>query len=55
VSLARCERVARQTRFPRDEAERLSAANLDPSVDDKEGDSALEFVVASLWDAYSGC
>lgn len=26
----------------------------DPSVDDKEGDSALEFVVASLWDAYSG-
>ena len=26
--VARCERVARQTRFPRDEAERLSAANL---------------------------
>lgn len=27
----------------------------DPSGDSKEGDSALEFVVASLWDAYSGC
>lgn len=26
--VARCERVARRTRFPRDEAERLSAANL---------------------------
>lgn len=26
----------------------------DPSVDSRDGDSALEFVVASLWDAYSG-